>query len=65
MLLSLEYRIVLCFGVCAGICHNYNNSQMLERFITAVNSQNNYIEDGIVAIPIIVYHGLETYPDVS
>ena len=39
---------------------------MLGRFIIAVNSQNNYNEDGIIrAIPIIVYHGLQTYPDIS
>jgi hypothetical protein len=53
-------------GVCTGICHDYNNSQMFDRFVTAVNSQSSYNQDGIIrAIPIIVYHGLITYPDVS
>jgi peptidoglycan/xylan/chitin deacetylase (PgdA/CDA1 family) len=53
-------------GQCTGVCHFYNNSKMLERFITAVNSQNTYNKDGIIrAIPIIVYHGLVTYPDVA
>jgi peptidoglycan/xylan/chitin deacetylase (PgdA/CDA1 family) len=53
-------------GVCVGICYSYDNSQMLDRFITAVNSQNNYNNDGIIrAIPIIVYHGLATYADIS
>jgi hypothetical protein len=39
---------------------------MFEKFITAVNSQNNYNNDGIVrTIPIIVYHTIVNYPDLS
>jgi hypothetical protein len=44
----------------------YNNAQMFEKFITAVNMQNNYNRDGIVrAIPIFIYHTIVTYPDLS
>lgn len=53
-------------GACVGICDYYSDSQMLERFITVVNSQNNYNNDGIIrTIPIIVYHDLVTYPDIN
>jgi hypothetical protein len=39
---------------------------MFEKFVTAVNSQNKYNKDGIVmAIPIIIYHTIVTYPDLS
>jgi hypothetical protein len=39
---------------------------MFEKFITAVNSQYSYNKDGIVrAIPIIVYHTIVNYPDLS
>jgi hypothetical protein len=39
---------------------------MFEKFVTAVNSQNDYNKDGIVrAIPIIVYHTLVNYRDLS
>jgi hypothetical protein len=39
---------------------------MFEKFITAVNSQNNYNKDGVIrAIPIIVYHTIVNYPDLS
>jgi hypothetical protein len=52
--------------VCRGTYYYYNNSQMLERFIGDVNSQNNYNKNGIIrAIPIVVYHTIVTYPDVS
>jgi peptidoglycan/xylan/chitin deacetylase (PgdA/CDA1 family) len=51
---------------CIGICHSYNNSQMLERFIGHVNSQDNYTKNGkITGIPIVVYHSIVTYPDLS
>jgi hypothetical protein len=51
---------------CTLVRHKYNNSQMFDKFITAVNSQNNYNKDGIVrAIPIIIYHTIVTYPDLS
>jgi peptidoglycan/xylan/chitin deacetylase (PgdA/CDA1 family) len=51
---------------CIGICHYYNNSQTFERFVEAVNSQNDYNIDGIIrAIPIIVYHEFVLYDDVS
>ena len=39
---------------------------MFEKFVTAVNSQNGYNKDRIVrAIPIIVYHTLVNYRDLS
>jgi peptidoglycan/xylan/chitin deacetylase (PgdA/CDA1 family) len=50
----------------SGTCKSYNNSQMLERFIEYVNSQNSYNEDGkIGAIPIVVYHGIISDPDIT
>jgi peptidoglycan/xylan/chitin deacetylase (PgdA/CDA1 family) len=53
-------------GVCSGVCYRYNNSQMLDRFVEHVNSQDNYNEGGAIrSIPIIVYHSIVTYPDVS
>jgi peptidoglycan/xylan/chitin deacetylase (PgdA/CDA1 family) len=53
-------------GTCTAVRHEYNNSQMFGKFITAVNSQNNYNKDGIVrSIPIIIYHTIVTYPDLS
>jgi peptidoglycan/xylan/chitin deacetylase (PgdA/CDA1 family) len=54
-------------NTCAsGTCHLYDNSQMLERFIEYVNSQNSYNEDGkIGAIPIVVYHGIINDTDVT
>ncbi|MFL6431671.1 MAG: hypothetical protein ACJ71X_09475 [Nitrososphaeraceae archaeon] len=49
-------------GTCNVVQHKYNNAQ----FITAVNSQNTYNKGGIVrAIPIIVYHIIVNYPDLS
>ena len=51
---------------CTIIRHEYNNTQMFEKFVTAVNSQYSYNKDGIVrAIPIIIYHTIVTYPDLS
>jgi hypothetical protein len=39
---------------------------MLEKFVTALNSQYGYNKDGIVrAIPIIVYHILVNYRDLG
>jgi hypothetical protein len=39
---------------------------MFQKFVAAVNSQNKYNEDWIVrAIPIIIYHTIVTYPDLS
>ena len=40
---------------------------MFQKFTTAVNSLNNYNnKDGIVrAIPIIIYHTIVNYPDLS
>jgi peptidoglycan/xylan/chitin deacetylase (PgdA/CDA1 family) len=53
-------------SVCAGVCHSYDNSQMLQIFISDVNTQLKFNQGGIVrAIPIIIYHNLVTYPDVS
>jgi peptidoglycan/xylan/chitin deacetylase (PgdA/CDA1 family) len=53
-------------GVCAGICHSYNNAQMFQRFVADVNSQLQYNKNGVIkAIPIVIYHNFVTYPDVS
>jgi hypothetical protein len=53
-------------GTCAGVRLEYNNAQMFQKFVTAVNSQNIYNKNGIVrAIPIIVYHTLVNYRDLS
>jgi hypothetical protein len=39
---------------------------MFHKFVSAVNNQSNYNNDGKVrAIPIIVYHILVNYPDLS
>jgi peptidoglycan/xylan/chitin deacetylase (PgdA/CDA1 family) len=47
-------------------CKHYNNDQMFERFVSAVNSQDEYNGEGLIrAIPIIVYHSFEPYNDVS
>jgi peptidoglycan/xylan/chitin deacetylase (PgdA/CDA1 family) len=44
----------------------YNNDQMFDRFVNAVNSQDQYNTDGTVrAIPIIVYHSFAPFSDVS
>jgi peptidoglycan/xylan/chitin deacetylase (PgdA/CDA1 family) len=51
---------------CKKFRYEYDNAQMFEKFITAVNSQYSYNKDGIVrAIPIIVYHIIVNYPDLS
>ena len=53
-------------GNCKSFRHDYDNAQMFEKFITAVNSQFSYNKDGIVrAIPIIIYHTIVNYPDLS
>jgi len=53
-------------GVCSGICHSFNNAQMLQKFIADVNSQLQYNKNGVIStIPIVIYHNLVTYPDVS
>jgi peptidoglycan/xylan/chitin deacetylase (PgdA/CDA1 family) len=55
-------------GTCTNVVrHEYNNAQMFHKFVTAVNNQSNYNnKDGIVrAIPIIVYHIIVNYPDLS
>jgi peptidoglycan/xylan/chitin deacetylase (PgdA/CDA1 family) len=53
-------------NACSDIHREYDNSQMFEKFITAVNSQYSYNNDGIVrTIPIIVYHTIVNYPDLS
>jgi peptidoglycan/xylan/chitin deacetylase (PgdA/CDA1 family) len=52
--------------ICTTIRHEYDNAQMFQKFISAVNNQSNYNTDGIVrAIPIIVYHTLVNYRDLS
>ena len=54
-------------GSCTNIVrHEYDNAQMFHKFVSAVNNQSNYNNDGMVrAIPIIVYHILVNYPDLS
>ncbi|HJT49968.1 MAG TPA: polysaccharide deacetylase family protein, partial [Nitrososphaeraceae archaeon] len=53
-------------GTCVKFRFEYNNAQMFQKFLSAVNSQNTYNKDGAVrAIPIIVYHILVNYPDLS
>jgi hypothetical protein len=53
-------------GTCTVVRREYDNAQMFEKFITAINSQDIYNKDGIVrAIPIIIYHTIVTYPDLS
>jgi len=44
-------------GTCNKFRFEYNNAQMFQKFVSAVDSQNVYNKDGVVrAIPIIVYH---------
>jgi hypothetical protein len=46
--------------------HKFNNAQMFQKFAAAVNSQYTYNNDGVTrAIPIIVYHILVNYRDLS
>jgi len=53
-------------GVCSGVCHSFNNAQMLQKFIADVNSQLQYNKNGVInTIPIVIYHNFVTYPDVS
>ena len=54
-------------GTCTDVVrHKYNNAQMFQKFVTAVNNQTNYNKDGVIrAIPIIIYHTIVTYPDLS
>jgi peptidoglycan/xylan/chitin deacetylase (PgdA/CDA1 family) len=54
-------------GTCTNVVrHKYNNAQMFQKFITAVNNQTNYNKDGVIrAIPIIIYHTIVNYPDLS
>jgi polysaccharide deacetylase len=50
-----------------GHGNSYNDSQMFEKFVAELNSQNKFNKDGIInAIPIIGYHNINaTIPDVS
>jgi peptidoglycan/xylan/chitin deacetylase (PgdA/CDA1 family) len=58
-----SYETATCVS---DTCPSYNNSQVLQKFIAYVNSQNNYNKDGIIrAIPIVVYHGMIIDLDVS
>jgi peptidoglycan/xylan/chitin deacetylase (PgdA/CDA1 family) len=53
-------------GTCTTVRHEYDNTRMLQKFVAAINNQSNYNTDGVVrAIPIIVYHILVNYPDLS
>ncbi|HEY6884114.1 MAG TPA: polysaccharide deacetylase family protein [Nitrososphaeraceae archaeon] len=50
-----------------GHGNSYNDSQMFEKFVAELNSQNKFNKGGIInAIPIIGYHNINaTIPDVS
>ena len=51
---------------CKKFRYEYDNAQMFVKFVTAVNSEYSYNNDGVTrAIPIIVYHALVNYPDLS
>ena len=52
---------------CTTVRHEYDNAQMFQKFVTAVDSQNNYNNrDGMIrSIPIIIYHTIVNYPDLS
>ena len=51
---------------CKKFRYEYDNAQMFQKFVTAVNSQYSYNKDGVArAIPIIVYHIIVNYPDLS
>jgi hypothetical protein len=53
-------------GTCKKFRYEYDNAQMFVKFVTAVNSEYSYNNDGVTrAIPIIVYHTLVNYPDLS
>ncbi|HET7391494.1 MAG TPA: hypothetical protein VFJ51_11765, partial [Nitrososphaeraceae archaeon] len=47
--------------------NSYNNSQMFEKFVAELNSQNKFNKGGMInAIPVIGYHNINsTIPDVS
>jgi hypothetical protein len=52
--------------VCTGIYHSYDNWRMFQAFISDVNTQLKYNQNGIIGgIPIAIYHNLVTYRDVS
>ena len=50
-----------------GHGNSYNNSQMFEKFVAELNSQNKFNRGGIInAIPVIGYHNINaTISDVS
>jgi hypothetical protein len=49
-----------------GHGNSFGNSQMFEKFVGELNSQNKFNKNGTVkAIPIIGYHRIVTYPDLS
>jgi peptidoglycan/xylan/chitin deacetylase (PgdA/CDA1 family) len=51
---------------CKKFRYEYDNAQMFQKFVTAVNSEYSYNNDGVTrAIPIIVYHTIVNYPDLS
>jgi hypothetical protein len=53
-------------STCKKFRYEYDNAQMFQKFVTAVNSQFSYNNDGVArAIPTIVYHTLVNYPDLS
>ena len=41
----------------------YNDQQMFERFIQVVNSQNEYNSDGVNAVPILIWHKIDSVND--
>jgi peptidoglycan/xylan/chitin deacetylase (PgdA/CDA1 family) len=53
-------------ATCDKFRFEYNNAQMFQKFVSSVNSQDAFNKDGILrAIPIIVYHTLVNYRDLS
>jgi Polysaccharide deacetylase len=45
---------------------SFNDTQMFDKFVTEVNSQNKFNDKGIInAIPLIAYHDIVLLPDVS
>ena len=56
----------LTHACASGTCKWYNNSEMLQKFIAYVNSQDSYNKDGIIrAVPIVIYHDITIDLDVS
>jgi polysaccharide deacetylase len=49
-----------------GHGNSFNDSQMFDRFVAEVNSQNKFNKNGMInAIPLVGYHDIVTYPDAK